>query len=260
MNRNLVVAVVLAVIAALSGCAQTPPAPRPPNPETLQAITKLERIAVLPPEVDVTLIAFSGENERMPGVEATLGADLDRQVQFMLRQRNFTVRSPRDLPEERKQGLEFDVQQLRAALKAAASVLVKTAEEDQAADVPVELPKLTVGAAAGPVATRLDADAILLTRYSGFRKTSGQRQGDMAANVMFGAFSGFVRHSATEGGAVTVFLIDGATGDVLWAARRTDARFPSNARVRTAHAPSPAAATDRAITGLPARPVDAAKK
>lgn len=226
-----VIAVITLVVCA---CATKPPAPLPPHPEVVNAIRKVQTIVILAPQVEYTRIVFTGENERLPLLENNISATLLSEFEHTIGGQYTIRKPPEDQPEERKREMEFEVQQLYAAF--AARVKMSGTEEEEK---PTTRPRVTVGAAATALASRFDADAILLSRYSGFQKSGGQKTKDFMTGAMLG-----VVH-ASEGGLVEVALIDGTTGELLWMARGTHARFPAGA-----HSAAPTTARGAAVMAL----------
>jgi hypothetical protein len=236
----------LAVIALfVSACATKPPPPLPPHPEVVSLLRKVQSIAILSPQVEYTRIVFTGENERLPLMEKNVSDTLLAELESTIGGQYIIRKPPEDQPEERKREMEFEVQQLRAAF--ATRVKMSSVEEEEK---PTTRPRVTVGAAATALASRFDADAILLSRYSGFQKSGGQK----AKDIMAGAVLGVVH--AAEGGVVEVALIDGTTGELLWMARGVHARFPAGAR--SARPTTARGAAVMALTGFPPKEAPAA--
>jgi hypothetical protein len=79
--------------------------------------------------------------------------------------------------------------------------------------------KISLGEAANIVAAVTGADAILLMRYAGFDKSDGYVAKDVGTTLLVGILTmGQVLMTSPMSGAVTeVALIDGITGDLLWA-------------------------------------------
>ena len=236
----------LAVIALfMSACATKPPPPLPPHPEVVSLLRKVQSIAILAPQVEYTRIVFTGENERLPLMEKNISETLLSQFESTIGGQYTIRKPPEDQPEERKREMEFEVQQLRAAF--ATRVKMSSAEEEEK---PTTRTRVTVGTAATALATRFDADAILLSRYSGFQKSGGQK----AKDIMAGAVLGVVH--AAEGGIVEVALIDGTTGELLWMARGVHARFPAGAR--STRPTTARGAVGMALAGFPPKEAAAA--
>jgi hypothetical protein len=232
--------------ALLSACAAK--TPLPPHPEVTAAIRKMETVAVLPPFVEYTRMVFSGENERAPNVEQAIAATLADAAQSAVGARQFTVRkAPEDQTPEHKREMEFELQQLDTALVAAFRQATQGNSENQ-----TTRPRVSIGVAGNPLAHRMNADGLLVTRYSGFQKSTGQQTKEAISGIAIGALTGVVRVPASEGGTVTLMLIDGATGEVLWMGRGSHAVFPRHTGARTA-AGTPAAAASNALATFPTR-------
>ena len=233
-----------AITLFVSACATKPP-PLPPHPEVVNAIRKVQTVVILAPQVQYTRIVFTGENERLPVMEKEISTTLLSEFEHTIGGQYTVRKPPEDQPEERKREIEFEVQQLHAAF--ASRVKMSTVEEEEKATT---RPRVTVGAAATAVATRFDADAILLSRYAGFQKSGGQKTKD----IMTGAMLGVVH--ASEGGVVELALIDGTTGELLWMGRGTHARFPAGAR--SARPTTARGAANMALARFPAKEAPAA--
>lgn len=229
-----------AALSLLAACANKPPANSGARglPVTgSEALHKVQKVAVIP-LVTYRQIEFSGDNPRQPAMERALERTLTSQLRERLERRNYIARfADEDIPGENKRDRDFEIEQLRAALAAAVNRVPKTTQEAEVEELDVTgVLGATVGPAAAVVATRMDVDAILFVRYDGFRKSGGQRAGDMVGNVMLGVLTGLatgvsiMRSSATEGGVLNMALIYGATGEVLWAGRGRHAVYAGPAR------------------------------
>lgn len=248
IERNLASAVISATL--LTACAATKPPPPPPHPEVISAIRRIETVAVLPPTVEYTRIAFSGENERVTSVEQNVFSSLTGTLEEVVGTRQYVVRKIEEGPaEEQKREMQFEQQQLEAALTAAFKQAAESEPENKETR-----PRVSIGAAASPLAHRLNADALLVTRYSGFQKTGGQRTKEAMSGILMGALTGVVRISASEGGAVIAVLVDGPTGEVLWMGRGTHATFQRAMAPGTYKGPTSAAGAARqALSSFPTR-------
>jgi hypothetical protein len=79
--------------------------------------------------------------------------------------------------------------------------------------------QISVGEAVNVISEKSGADAILLLRFSGFDKSSGYVAKDVGTSLLVTVLTlGTVVPVSAASGAITeVALIDGVTGDVLWA-------------------------------------------
>ena len=198
------------MIAALlaAGCATKPPLK--PDPEVAEMTRKVGTVAVLPPQVEFVEIVFSGDNQRIPEEETRIAGTLEAKLDELVGAKHFVIRKPAaDADEQQKRDAAFEIEQLHAAFTAAT-------KEEKTSDKPGFRPRASVGLAATVVASRMDADAILLSRYSGFKKSGGQAAKEIMAGALLAVLTGYAAIPAHEGGTVAMALIDGATGEILW--------------------------------------------
>lgn len=198
---------------ALVGCANTTSRTHP----TLdQELLQVERVVIAPPDVEVTLITFTGENERMTTVEESLSLELMTLSQSFLTNQGYEV-------------VEFDFAAARAEDAELATLLGDfNAAYDQAkkdlkagqmiSEAEASSVRSTLGEAAILVADEADADAVLLVRFAGFDKSEGQVAKDLGTSILVGVLTmgTVVPIMPTSGAVMEVALIDGGTGDVLW--------------------------------------------
>jgi hypothetical protein len=230
IRKHRLWSVALLGVAAVSGCAGTTPVRQ--HPEFAEATRRIETIAILPPEVEHQLVTFSGDNERLPERERSITRELNTLVRMLLEGKHYQVRPIEDeWPGDAKKDESVELRQLRTASNEALRQLYGP----EAGPDSSSATRASVGAAASPVAEQLQADALLLVRYAGFEKSKGQRVKDFTTSVLFGTLIGVasggmvipMSTSGRSGGAVQLALIDGTSGDLLWAnqvAGSTDSR------------------------------------
>lgn len=212
-HRFLAGIALLIVVSVVSGCAMTPIRQ---HPDFASAARKVETIAVLPPDVEFVRIVFNGDNERVTEKERTIADELHQNLETALKSKQYTVRPWLDTKQqEANPNANFDLQQVRTAYTEAAKQLYdKNANEEESKTYRVSL-----GPLVNPVASLVNAEALLYVRYYGFEKSGGQQTKDILAGALLGVLTGVIAVPKTEGSAMEVALIDGATGDVLWANR-----------------------------------------
>ena len=204
------------------------------TPEQVRVVAGLEKICILPPRVDVTRRIGNRTPDRMPGTfETDLAGRLTVELEREFAKKGFEIcqRSP-----ETPEALEPELTQIHDGLVA------------------------VVGASAGThartLAARLGADALVAVRYSGHLQSArsasdasecrGGSLGGIPVEIplrliMNGAFSGTPNYIGGNG-VVRLVLIDGASGDILWAAQRAHRGIHDASRV-----------TAMALKSMPAR-------
>lgn len=213
-SNSLWIAVALVlVVGAVSGCGITPIRQ---HPDFASAARKVQSIVVLPPDVEHVRIVFNGDNERLTEKEATVATQLTQGLETSLKNKHYTVRPWLDpKQQERHPNLSFELQQVRTAYTEAAKQLFeKAANEEESTKY-----RVTLGPVVNPIATVTNAEALLYARFSGFEKSGGQQTKDILAGALLGVLTGVIALPHPEGAALEVALIDGVTGDVLWANR-----------------------------------------
>jgi hypothetical protein len=241
MRRWLwVVALLIAWIT--SGCAANPTLVRR-HPDLAGAASRIGSIAILAPEVEQQRLAFGGANERLPDRERSIARELIDGLRARLAAKHYMVlaNDEDEWPGDAKKEESAELRQLRVAGR---EVIERLYGPKATADATGAV-RVSVGPAALPVARQMQADALLLVGYAGFEKSKGQRAADFATSVLFGsavtvATGGLVipvEPAARSGGAIMLVLIDGSSGDVLWANRvsgSTDGRASGPAWSRRA--------------------------
>lgn len=212
-NSLWVVVALVVVVGAVSGCAVTPIRQ---HPDFASAARKVQTIAILPPDVEHVRIVFNGENERLTEKEREVAVELQQGFEAALKSKQYVVRPWLDAKQlEENPNANFDLQQVRAAYNEASKQLYdKAANAEESKKYRVSL-----GPIVNPVATRLNAEALLYARFHGFEKSGGQQTKDILAGALLGVLTGAIAIPKPHGAALEVVLIDGVTGDVLWANR-----------------------------------------
>lgn len=211
-SHRLLAGVALAIVVSLvSGCATMTPIRQ--HPDFANAARKVQTVAILPPDVEYVRIVFNGDNERLTEKEGAIVEELYRGFEASFKNKQYTIRP--SLASTQEENVSFELQQLRTAYNEAAKQLFeKSANEDESKKYRVSL-----GPVVNPIASLMDAEALLYVRYYGFEKSGGQQAKDIVAGALLAVLTGAVAVRPAEGAALEVALIDGATGDVLWANR-----------------------------------------
>ena len=232
----LCAALLAAVLSPCVAGARKPAASATPShEEAREALFKIRTVAVLPPRTVYVRKVFDGPDEPMPGRERAIRNSLGGHLVALVESTNLQALTPRpDWSEEQARAVDFDTNQLFAALGANSF--------DDRSNNAARPTRLALGSTApGRLAERFNADALLLVAYSGFVKSAGQRASEGAIQGLTMGVRGRATVPEMEGGTVTLILIDGASGDVLWASRAKHAKLPpkSDSRFETRVGPTP---------------------
>lgn len=232
--KRLPVLAVLAALSLLVGCA-TPTSIRQ-HSDFAERTQAIKTVAILPPNVEVLEIVFSGDNARLPEREQAVTGELLQQAEDALESKGYQVaaldyaRLTAENPE-----LAFEIDQLKQAFRDAGEAMRK----ESATTENYARFKESVGERAGAVAAPLGVDALLLVDFNGFEKSSGKIAQEMAATVVFALLTGQVAVAQNSGSGVHLGLVEGSSGDVLWTNVAGHTAI-SGAVVNTALAPMPA--------------------
>lgn len=117
-----------------------------------------------------------------------------------------------------------------------------------------------VGPVAMAVATQRQADGLLVVRYSGYEKSGGLITEEVVLSALVaGMTRDYEFHITMAEGTIDLVLIEGASGELLWANRlsgRTDREHGEIANNRSRGYYGPADMAAEAIAPLPARVVN----
>ncbi len=179
------------------------------HPAFPSRIGEISDIGIMPPDVSVMRIVFKGDNEPLPDEEQAVAADLPHLLARYVRDRDFTVRMvPLDdelflaFPE-----LRFEASQSQRAFTSAMAEMYKTVEMSESHAMSYER---SLGPEVTQFAELAGVDALLFSKYSGFKKSQGELVKNALVAIIVGG--GFV----ADGSTLQVSLVDGSTGDLLW--------------------------------------------
>jgi hypothetical protein len=208
LSRLAAAVAVLALSACTTGIRQ--------HPEFAARRQAIRSVAVIPPEVTVRLITFTGEDQPIPELERQVREKLPALVAAELASRGFAV--PHATSIESRLGevpaLRFQTTQLQQNFAQAEAEMFRTA---QMATAQAENYRRSLGAQVARVSDPLEADALVLVRVQGFQKSGGEIAKDMAKSIVVGVLTGYVAVQPTSGTTMSVAFVDGRSGDVLWA-------------------------------------------
>lgn len=198
-------------LVLLSGCATTTVRQ---HPQFADSTRQVHRIAILPPQVTHTLIQFDGKGPRNPEKEARISQDIVSSLRGGLEQRGYTVVTELvSALDGQDPDLSFQFEELKAGYQESKKELYSSLAMDEDA---AQQFQLSVGPVANTFALLGQADALLLVRFDGIEKSSGQVAKEVVASALLSVLTGVVMVPAPETGSAELALIDGITGDILW--------------------------------------------
>ena len=198
----------------VASCATTTTRTHPTLSDQLHHVNS---VVIVPPRVEIEYVTLTGENERMPDQEGVIRSQLLTIAERELRTHGYEV-VPFDFDEALTEDneLAYLVTQVREGFD--------NAKEDMSLGKQISVEKastlaISVGEAANIIAARTGADAILVMRYSGFDKSDGYVAKDVGTSLLVGILTmgQVIPLSATSGAFTECALIDGMTGEILWA-------------------------------------------
>ena len=217
---------IAATAAWLTGCSSLQPTTTTTTTTTREHedleshLLKVERVVIAPPEVAIELVKVSGDNERIASLENSIRQGILNLARRDLRLAGYEVVEfdfTKAIRED--EDFAFTITQFKDAFD--------MARQELRAGRPLSPSQkrsfnVSVGSAVNAVSARTGADAVLLLRYAGFKKSKGMVTRDISTSVVIGILSmGYaVPVSGIAGAKIEAALIDGVTGDVLW----TDSR------------------------------------
>lgn len=207
----------LLCVVFLAGCASTTTRT---HPTLVSQLERIETVVIAPPRIEIQYLTLTGENERMLAKEAEIRERLVHSASEKLAAKGFSV-------------IDFDFEKTIAEDEEFAYVVTQVREGFDQARLDLKMGKsipesdarsikTSVGEAVNIVAGKSGADAILLIRYAGFDKSDGYVAKDVGTSILVSVLTmGAVIPVQPASGAITEFaLIDGVTGEVLWADTR----------------------------------------
>lgn len=211
MARRFALTLLLVGAACISGCASYTSVREHKN--LADEASRIGSIVILPEDVTIELIAFTGENERLTDKQNDFARQLHIAATNQLGSHGLkTVDYDFDKNIAADQNLAFAITQCKDALAKSQKSLYKKPVEVKNRSSFTE----SVGAHANTIADATGADAILVLTYNGFEKTAGMKTKDVVAGALLGALTGTVAIAPGEGGALQATLIAADSGAILW--------------------------------------------
>lgn len=214
MNARRIAALLSSVLLA-AGCATTTTTRTHPTLD--EQLHHVNSVVIAPPRVEIEYVTLTGENERKTEQEESIRTQLVSIAEGALTAHGYDiVEFDFDSAMDNDEEFAYTVTQIREGFDNAKEELSfgKQISEEKARNL-----KISLGEAASIVAAESGADAILLMRYSGFDKSDGYVAKDVGTSVLVAVLSmgSVIMTSPTSGAITEVALIDGITGELLWA-------------------------------------------
>ncbi len=237
MRHTRVLMILLCMlILMVSSCA---PRWKHPNFETRQP--EIRKIAVLPIDVEVYRLTFTGEHEEMVNEEKMVRINTIEEFEHALRDKGYTITQLDTSPEALSSNpmLRDAYHKVKGEFESAMHGIAKGHSKDF---------KYNVGPEINILADAADADALLVVTVEAFKKSGGQIGKDLAKTLLIAV--------ATLGSAIIIYhpngaliriaVIDGDNGDILWFNRNVN-----NQAINVTNEDEVDAALRRLVKGYP---------
>jgi hypothetical protein len=171
---------------------------------------KVKTVGILPSEVEFVRLSAGGNSERIPSREGAIAQELFQGLKVQLEAKHYRVATLEvSVPVGQT---VIEIQKLRMSYRD----IVKQLYEKPMSEAESRQLRASVGTLAKPVADQMKVDAFLVSRYSGFEKSTGLVASNITSSAIFGAMTGVAIIQPTQGYLLEVALVDGATGDIFW--------------------------------------------
>ncbi|GIW42220.1 MAG: hypothetical protein KatS3mg076_2797 [Candidatus Binatia bacterium] len=206
--------VVVVSVASVSACTTTVRK----HPGFEERRKELRSVAVMPPEVEIVRVVFRGDNEELREEAEAVSQRLAELLEAELRRRGFEVKPVRLAEPELSQDadLRFELTQIRATFAEKSAEMFQVGRMSKSEALAYEA---SLGPSVNRFADRAGVDALCFVRMAGWKKSGGEIARDWTMTLLLGAATagGLVRVPHAKGAGIEVALVDGTTGDVLWA-------------------------------------------
>ncbi|QDF74068.1 MULTISPECIES: hypothetical protein [Shewanella] len=193
-----------------------------------EAAKNVGSVVIFPADVEVELIVFDGDNERLTEKEDLIRAELHSIAKTKLEQENLKVIEFNFKQEaENDENFAYAVTQVKEAWNLAKQEMYKkgVVSEKNKADFQTNL-----GSILNFVAEKTNADSALLIHFNAYEKSDGVIAKDVTTSILVGLLTAgaVVPVQATQGSFIDVALIETTSGKILWANRRVGAAANSS--------------------------------
>ena len=167
-------------------------------------------VALLPPEAEIEYMQFNADNTRMSNEENKVIAVIINGAPKILASKGYTFAPfPTKHPDN-----AFQLERVRQEIKTAMKEMYKTAKINQ--DEAFKTNK-TIGPDVNLFADLTKADLLLYIDYEGYEKSTALATKDIPGDIFLGILTAGASVTPNQAGLAKLALIDGTTGDVLWA-------------------------------------------
>lgn len=238
---TLIKYVILAFVI-FSGCAYNQQLTRVrQHPDFANSSRKINNITIIPPDVEVTYLVFNGDNQRLTEDESNVNVLIDKEYNRILTDKGYTIKPFEFLQTDGQDDFRFNLNQLKKAYNEASTELYENrmVKRELSDDF-----KVSIGPIVNQFSDIADCDALVIARYSGFKKSKGLIAKQATSSVLLGVLTGVVSVQPSKGCIIEIALVDGTTGDILW----SNVEFGND----TSSSYSPSTVINKAIDALPA--------
>jgi hypothetical protein len=215
-RRGALLGAAIALTFPLSACVTTVRQ----NPDLVESLGRIDRVAVIPPEVEIVHVVFKGDNEPLTGESDAIAGRLPELIGAELRRSGFAVTDARlgDADLDENPELRFQATQVRREYDRISSEMYESIQMERSKALSYEA---DVGDEINIFADHAGADAFVFVKMNGFEKSGGEIAKDIALSVLIAAASmgSAIVVQPTQGAVLEAALVDGTSGDVLWANR-----------------------------------------
>ncbi|MDN3637250.1 hypothetical protein QWY82_00390 [Simiduia curdlanivorans] len=181
---------------------------------------EVSTVVIIPPDVDIELVAFDGDNEELTEDQLLIAAEITAQAKGKLKSEGLTV-IDFDIAGEMLADEEFAyaVTQCTEAWNAAKQELYVTgfvSEEKKSSF------QTSMGPVANAIAEKTGADSMLLMHFQGAKKSAGMIAKDVGTSVLVGVLTmgAVIPVQNTEGATLDIALVETAGGRLIWSNRK----------------------------------------
>lgn len=204
--------IALLAMAFLSGCATYTTVREHPQLES--QLSRIDSVVITPAMVTIQQINFTGNNERLTELEASIQGQLYEIAKTQLTEQGYRIVDfDFQTAINEDEDFAYAVTQVREGFSEAKGKLYQRLAVDVKEKRSIQA---SVGPSVNMIAEKSVADAVLLMQYAGSKKSSGSVAKDVAVSVVVTLLTGSTPIPNKEASVVELALLDGTTGDVIW--------------------------------------------
>jgi len=218
--KSLKFVLLLTFVLGVSACSHTSVRH---HQDFQEAAKGIETVVIIPAEVEIELVNFTGDNELLEDEATSIKAKIHALATDKLTSEKLSViefNFDKEISED--ESFAYAITQAKEAWAAAKGDMYKvaTVPEKEKANFQSNL-----GSVLNSIADKTNADAVLFMNYSGFQKSEGMIAKDLASSVLVGVLTlgAVVPVQAMAGSFIDIALIDTTSGKIIWANRKNGA-------------------------------------